>query len=31
VMSGAKTGQQATDDAVRRGNALLREFEASMN
>ena len=31
VMSGAKTGQQATDEAVRRGNALLREFEASMN
>lgn len=31
VMSGAKTGQQATDDAVRRGNVLLREFEASMN
>lgn len=31
VMSGAKTGQQAADDAVRRGNALLREFEASMN
>ena len=31
VMSGAKTGQQAADDAVRRGNALLREFEAAMN
>ncbi|MFN4101378.1 MAG: sn-glycerol-3-phosphate ABC transporter substrate-binding protein UgpB [Pararhodobacter sp.] len=31
VMSGAKTGQQAADEAVRRGNALLREFEASMN
>ncbi|MBQ2262313.1 MAG: sn-glycerol-3-phosphate ABC transporter substrate-binding protein UgpB [Loktanella sp.] len=31
VMSGVKTGQQATDDAVRRGNVLLREFEASMN
>ncbi|MCC6007591.1 MAG: extracellular solute-binding protein, partial [Rhodobacteraceae bacterium] len=31
VMSGAKTGQQAADDAVRRGNALLREFEAALN
>ncbi|WP_322894702.1 MULTISPECIES: sn-glycerol-3-phosphate ABC transporter substrate-binding protein UgpB [unclassified Yoonia] len=31
VMSGAKTGQEATDSAVSRGNALLREFEASMN
>jgi sn-glycerol 3-phosphate transport system substrate-binding protein len=31
VMAGAKTGQQAADDAVRRGNALLREFEAAMN
>ncbi len=31
VMSGNKTGQEAADDAVRRGNALLREFEASMN
>ncbi|MFN3663381.1 sn-glycerol-3-phosphate ABC transporter substrate-binding protein UgpB [Yoonia sp.] len=31
VMSGAKSGQQAADDAVRRGNVLLREFEASMN
>jgi len=31
VMTGAKNGQQATDEAVRRGNALLREFEASMN
>ena len=31
VMSGAKTGQQAADDAVRRGNALLREFEAAVN
>lgn len=29
VMSGAKTGQQAADEAVRRGNLLLREFEAS--
>jgi sn-glycerol 3-phosphate transport system substrate-binding protein len=31
VMTGAKSGQQAADDAVRRGNALLREFEAAMN
>lgn len=31
VMSGSKTGQQAADDAVARGNALLREFEASVN
>lgn len=31
VMTGAKTGAQATEDAVRRGNALLREFEASIN
>ncbi|MDD7971123.1 sn-glycerol-3-phosphate ABC transporter substrate-binding protein UgpB [Roseinatronobacter alkalisoli] len=31
VMTGAKTGQQAADDAVSRGNALLREFEAAMN
>jgi len=31
VMSGAKTGRQAADDAVRRGNALLREFEAAVN
>lgn len=31
VMTGAKTGEQATNDAVRRGNALLREFEASIN
>jgi len=31
VMSGAKSGQQAADDAVRRGNALLREFEAGLN
>ncbi|MBK5928811.1 sn-glycerol-3-phosphate ABC transporter substrate-binding protein UgpB [Rhodobaculum claviforme] len=31
VMSGAKTGQQAADDAVRRGNALLRDFEAALN
>lgn len=31
VMSGNKSGQQAADEAVRRGNVLLREFEASMN
>ncbi|MGY6411436.1 MAG: sn-glycerol-3-phosphate ABC transporter substrate-binding protein UgpB [Alkalilacustris sp.] len=31
VMSGRKTGQQAADDAVRRGNQLLREFEAALN
>ena len=31
VMAGTKTGQQAADDAVNRGNALLREFEAAMN
>ena len=31
VMSGAKTGQQAADSAVARGNALLREFEAALN
>jgi sn-glycerol 3-phosphate transport system substrate-binding protein len=30
VMAGSKTGQQAADDAVARGNALLREFEAAM-
>ena len=29
VMTGAKTGQQAADDAVRRGNAMLRDFEAA--
>lgn len=29
VMLGAKTGQQAADAAVRRGNVLLREFEAA--
>lgn len=29
VMTGAKTGQQAADAAVRRGNALLRDFEAA--
>ena len=31
VMSGAKTGQEAADSAVARGNALLREFEAALN
>jgi sn-glycerol 3-phosphate transport system substrate-binding protein len=31
VMTGAKTGQEATDSAVERGNALLREFEAALN
>lgn len=31
VMTGARTGQQALDEAVRRGNILLREFEAAMN
>ena len=30
VMSGAKSGQEAADDAASRGNALLREFEASI-
>lgn len=29
VMTGAKSGQQAADSAVRRGNTLLREFEAA--
>ena len=29
VMTGAKSGQQAADAAVRRGNALLRDFEAA--
>ena len=31
VMTGAKTGREAADSAVARGNALLREFEAAMN
>ncbi|ATX66515.1 sn-glycerol-3-phosphate ABC transporter substrate-binding protein UgpB [Roseinatronobacter bogoriensis] len=31
VMTGAKTGEQATNDAVRRGNDLLRQFEAGLN
>ncbi|MCH8550298.1 MAG: sn-glycerol-3-phosphate ABC transporter substrate-binding protein UgpB [Natronospirillum sp.] len=29
VMSGSKTGQEAADAAVRRGNSLLRDFESS--
>ncbi|WP_355661168.1 sn-glycerol-3-phosphate ABC transporter substrate-binding protein UgpB [Halomonas salifodinae] len=29
VMSGRKSGEQASADAVRRGNALLRDFEAA--
>ena len=29
VMSGRKDGQQAADDVVERGNALLRDFEAA--
>ncbi|RAU16643.1 sn-glycerol-3-phosphate ABC transporter substrate-binding protein UgpB [Nitrincola tibetensis] len=29
VMTGQKSGQAAADSAVRRGNALLREFEAA--
>ncbi|MFK7161312.1 sn-glycerol-3-phosphate ABC transporter substrate-binding protein UgpB [Marinospirillum sp. MEB164] len=29
VMTGRKTGQQAADAAVQRGNRLLREFEAT--
>jgi sn-glycerol 3-phosphate transport system substrate-binding protein len=31
VMTGAKSGQEAADDAVARGNQLLREFEATLN
>ncbi len=31
VMTGAKSGQQAADEAVRRGNELLRAFEATVN
>jgi sn-glycerol 3-phosphate transport system substrate-binding protein len=31
VMTGAKSGQQAADEAVTRGNQLLREFEATIN
>jgi sn-glycerol 3-phosphate transport system substrate-binding protein len=28
LMAGSKTGAQASADAVRRGNDLLRQFEA---
>ncbi|CAN5616752.1 sn-glycerol-3-phosphate ABC transporter substrate-binding protein UgpB [soil metagenome] len=31
LITGAKTGQQAAEDAVSRGNALLRDFEATVN
>jgi sn-glycerol 3-phosphate transport system substrate-binding protein len=31
VITGAKTGQQAADGAVARGNGLLRDFEPSLN
>jgi sn-glycerol 3-phosphate transport system substrate-binding protein len=31
VLSGAKTGKEALDAAVERGNAILREFEAANN
>jgi sn-glycerol 3-phosphate transport system substrate-binding protein len=29
VITGAKTGKEAADSVVERGNALLREFEAT--
>lgn len=29
VMTGDKSGQEAADDAVARGNDLLRDFEAA--
>jgi len=29
VLAGSKTGQQALDEAVQRGNAILREFQAA--
>ncbi|MET3926302.1 sn-glycerol-3-phosphate ABC transporter substrate-binding protein UgpB [Devosia sp. 2618] len=29
VLGGSKTGQQALDEAVQRGNVILREFEAA--
>jgi sn-glycerol 3-phosphate transport system substrate-binding protein len=29
VWAGKKTGKQALDDAVARGNKLLREFESA--
>jgi sn-glycerol 3-phosphate transport system substrate-binding protein len=31
LITGQKSGQQAADDAVSRGNSLLREFEAAIN
>ena len=31
VLSGTKDGQQALDDAARRGNQILRDFEAANN
>tara|TARA_R110002012_G_scaffold86187_4_gene214341 strand:+ start:150 stop:1478 length:1329 start_codon:yes stop_codon:yes gene_type:complete len=31
VLSGSKNGQEALDDAVRRGNQILRDFEAANN
>jgi sn-glycerol 3-phosphate transport system substrate-binding protein len=31
VMTGAKTAEQALDDAVARGNDLLRQFESTVN
>jgi len=31
VLTGAKTGQEALDSAVERGNQLLRDFEAAVN
>ncbi|MBZ5488862.1 sn-glycerol-3-phosphate ABC transporter substrate-binding protein UgpB [Halomonas aquamarina] len=31
VLAGSKSGQQALDDAVRRGNEILRDFESANN
>ncbi len=31
VLSGAKTGQEALDSAVARGNQILRDFEGALN
>ncbi len=31
VLAGTKNGQQALDDAVRRGNQILRDFESANN
>ncbi len=31
LLAGAKTGQQALDASVERGNQLLRDFEAAIN